>query len=86
MRDWEARLGGYTGASGLVQSFAAGYFVWDLWTALWDFDVHGLGTVVHAVCALGVSVLGYVGSLIFFFFFWGGFLLGFTPVVFISCL
>ena len=59
--DAQERLWGYTGASGLVQGFATGYFVWDLWTAVLDFDVHGAGTVMHAVCALAVSALGYVG-------------------------
>lgn len=63
----QERLWGYTGASGMVQGFAAGYFVWDLWTAVFDFDVHGIGTVVHAVCALAVSGLGYVGFFLFFF-------------------
>lgn len=64
----QERVWGYTGATGMVQSFAAGYFVWDLWTGIMDFDVHGLGTVIHAVCALAVSLLGYVSfSLLFFF-------------------
>ena len=69
--DAQERLWGYTGASGMVQGFATGYFCWDLWTAVGDFDVHGFGTVVHAVCALAVSGLGFVGFLLLFvgFFF-----------------
>lgn len=63
----QERLWGYTGASGMVQGFATGYFVWDLWTAVLDFDVHGAGTVMHAVCALAVSALGYVGFVLSFF-------------------
>lgn len=58
----QERLWGYTGAIGMVQSFAAGYFVWDLWTGWSDFDVHGWGVIIHAVCALAVSSLGYVGA------------------------
>ena len=57
------RLWGYSGAGGMVQGFASGYFVGDLWTGIRDFDVHGLGAVVHAVCALAVSLVGYVGFL-----------------------
>jgi hypothetical protein len=56
------RLWGYTGATGMVQGFAAGYFMWDLWTGVRDIDVHGLGAVIHAVCALAVSMLGFVSS------------------------
>ncbi len=32
--DWEQRIWGYSGAMGLVQAFAAGYFVWDLTVSL----------------------------------------------------
>lgn len=53
------RVWGYTGASGMVQGFAAGYFLWDLVTSAANFDVHGPGELMHAVSALAVSLLGF---------------------------
>ena len=58
--DWEQRIWGYTGASGFVQSLAAGYFVWDLGITLVYLDVFGLGLLAHAVSALAVYSFGYV--------------------------
>lgn len=58
--DWQARIWGYTGASGMVQSFAAGYFVWDFITTLSFFDVFGIGLLAHATSALLVYSFGYV--------------------------
>lgn len=55
------RVWGYTGATGMVQGFSAGYFLWDLMMGLLDVDVHGWGAVAHAVSALAVSCLGFVG-------------------------
>lgn len=59
---WNAsqRVWGYTGATGMIQAFSTGYFLWDLMTGVLDFDVHGWGMVTHAVSALAVSGLGYV--------------------------
>lgn len=59
---WDAsqRVWGYTGATGMIQAFSTGYFLWDLMTGVLDFDVHGPGMVAHAVSALAVSGLGYV--------------------------
>lgn len=59
---WNAsqRVWGYTGATGMIQAFSTGYFLWDLMTGVLDFDVHGPGMVAHAVSALAVSGLGYV--------------------------
>lgn len=59
---WSAsqRVWGYTGATGMIQAFSTGYFLWDLMTGVLDFDVHGPGVVAHAVSALAVSGLGYV--------------------------
>lgn len=54
------RVWGYTGATGMVQGFSAGYFLWDLMTGLVDVDVHGWGAVAHALSALVVSGLGFV--------------------------
>lgn len=58
--DWQARIWGYTGASGMVQSLAAGYFVWDFITTLRYLDVFGVGLLAHAVSALIVYSFGYV--------------------------
>lgn len=59
---WSAsqRVWGYTGATGMIQAFSTGYFLWDLMTGVLDFDVHGPGVVAHAISALAVSGLGYV--------------------------
>lgn len=56
------RVWGYTGASGMVQGFAAGYFLWDLMISAAHLDVHGPGVLMHAVSALAVSLLGFVSA------------------------
>ncbi|CAF9930016.1 hypothetical protein IMSHALPRED_008067 [Imshaugia aleurites] len=53
------RVWGYTGASGMVQGFAAGYFLWDLAVCAGNVEVHGPGALMHAVSALAVSLLGF---------------------------
>lgn len=58
--DWQGRVWGYTGGSGLVQSLAAGYFVWDFCITICNLDAFGLGLLAHAVSALSVYSLGYV--------------------------
>lgn len=58
--DWKERVWGYTGAGGMVQGFAAGYFGWDLWASIKDVDVHGWGALFHAFSALAVSTMGFV--------------------------
>ncbi|KAL6879620.1 DUF887 domain-containing protein [Trichoderma longibrachiatum] len=57
--DWEERVWGYTGAAGMVQALAAGYFVWDLFVTSFNLDVFGLGTLAHAIAALLVYTLGF---------------------------
>lgn len=57
---WEEKVHGYTGASGLIQGFAAGYFVWDLVITLQNVRIFGLGMLAHAVSALFVFSLGFV--------------------------
>lgn len=54
------RVWGYTGATGMVQGFSAGYFLWDLVMSAKDMDVHGPESVMHAASALAVSLLGFV--------------------------
>lgn len=58
--DWEERVWGYTGASGMIQGLSAGYFVWDLFVTSFNLDVFGIGTLAHAVAALLVFSLGFV--------------------------
>ena len=58
--DAAQRVWGYTGASGMVQGFAAGYFAWDLMASIKDVDVHGWGALIHAASALVVTSLGFV--------------------------
>jgi hypothetical protein len=65
--DWEQRIWGYTGLSAMIQSLAAGYFVWDLGITLLNLDIFGLGLLAHAVSALTVYTFGFVslaGSLL----------------------
>ncbi|OJD31285.1 uncharacterized protein BKCO1_5000018 [Diplodia corticola] len=57
--DWEGRVWGYTGASGLIVAFSCGYFVWDLWISLRYVKVFGLGLLAHAVSALSVYSFGF---------------------------
>ncbi|KAF2458769.1 TLC domain-containing protein [Lineolata rhizophorae] len=57
--DATERVWGYTGASGLVQAFATGYFVWDLVVSAVYVSVFGVGMLAHAVAALAVFSLGF---------------------------
>lgn len=57
---WEEKIWGYTGASGLIQGFAGGYFLWDFFITTQHINVFGLGMLAHAVSALFVFSLGFV--------------------------
>jgi hypothetical protein len=57
--DWAGRIWGYTGAGGVVQGFAAGYFLWDLVASIMHLNVLGWGSLAHAVSALLVTSLGF---------------------------
>lgn len=57
---WESRVFGYTGADGMIQGLAAGYFLWDLFICGWHIDVFGWGLLAHAIAALAVFSLGFV--------------------------
>ena len=59
---WEARVFGYTGAGGMIQGFAAGYFLWDLCICAMHVAVFGWGLLAHAIAALMVFSLGFVSS------------------------
>lgn len=58
--DLDGRMWGYTGAAGLVQAFAFGYFVWDLIITSMNLSVFGIGTLAHAIAALTAYGLGFV--------------------------
>lgn len=58
--DQAARVWGYTGALGMIQALAAGYFLWDLIVTSCNMDVFGLGTLAHAISALVVYSFGFV--------------------------
>ena len=55
------RIWGYTGAMGMTQAFAAGYFAWDVLVSTVHLDVLGPGSLAHAISALVVTCLGFVG-------------------------
>ncbi|PHH79970.1 hypothetical protein CDD80_3255 [Ophiocordyceps camponoti-rufipedis] len=56
---WEERIWGYTGASGMIQALATGYFLWDLVVTSRNLDVFGIGTLAHALAALLVFSFGF---------------------------
>jgi TLC domain len=58
-RDWRSRLWAYSPAVGRLQGFVAGYFVWDAAASAAHLDVLGVGSLVHAVSALGITLLGF---------------------------
>jgi len=56
---WEEKVWGYTGASGMIQAFAGGYFLWDLCITTVNVNIFGWGMLAHAVSALFVFSLGF---------------------------
>lgn len=58
--DWKGRVWGYTGSTGMIQGFAAGYFLWDLCVSVTHVGIFGWGLLAHAVSALAVFSLGFV--------------------------
>ena len=57
---WEGRIFGYSGATGLVQAMAAGYFVWDIYASVAYFDILGPGSLLHGIAAFAVALIGFV--------------------------
>lgn len=57
--DFEQRVWGYTGAGGMIQALACGYFVWDLGITLLNLDIFGIGLLAHAISALTVYSFGF---------------------------
>lgn len=56
----EERMWGYTGAAGLVQALATGWFLFDLIVMIRYLDVFGLGMLAHASSCLLTYTLGFV--------------------------
>lgn len=56
------RLRAYSPMAGRVQAFAAGYFLWDLLIGLRHVRILGLGSLVHAISALLVTIIGFVSN------------------------
>ena len=56
----EMRVWGYSGAAGAVQSFATGYFLWDLIVTMRNLESLGLPVLIHAFSCLVVYMLGFV--------------------------
>jgi hypothetical protein len=60
--DWQQRVWGYTGAAGMIQGLAAGYFLWDLMITIRYLRSFGPGMLAHAASALTVFSFGFVRS------------------------
>ena len=56
----EKRIWGYTGAMGMTQAFAAGYFLWDVKISAVNVGILGWGSLAHAISALLITSLGFV--------------------------
>ncbi|KAF7192974.1 putative TLC domain-containing protein C17A2.02c [Pseudocercospora fuligena] len=57
--NWEMRVWGYTGLTGLLQSFALGYFIFDLYKCLRHVAIFGWGMVLHAVASSAMFTFGF---------------------------
>lgn len=57
--EWMGRIWGYDGATGMVQGLALGYFLWDVMVSSLWFGTLGAGSLVHAICAVAVTSLGF---------------------------
>ncbi|EHL02695.1 putative Uncharacterized TLC domain-containing protein C17A2.02c [Glarea lozoyensis 74030] len=55
----EERMWGYTGAAGMVQALATGYFLFDLAVMVRYLDVFGVGMLTHASSCLVTYTLGF---------------------------
>ena len=59
---WEKRVWSYYGVGGLCQSFALGYFLWDMFITAVHVNIFGWGMLAHAISAVLVFTFGYVSS------------------------
>ena len=60
--DWVQRVWGYTGAAGMIQGLAAGYFLWDLMVTVQNAKLFGYGMLAHAFSAMLVFSFGFVSK------------------------
>lgn len=58
----QSRLWGYSPATGRVQAFAAGYFLWDIYLSGRFYDTFGPTSLVHAVSAFAITMIGFVST------------------------
>lgn len=58
--DAKGRILGYSGATGMAQALAAGYFLWDAVISVRNFSILGPGSLAHAISALMIIFLGFV--------------------------
>jgi hypothetical protein len=58
------RVFAYTGACGLIQALAVGYFVYDLIVSVVYVRMFGIGMLFHAISALWVFSLGFVSCVL----------------------
>ena len=61
---WRGRIWGYSGAAGFVQAIAAGYFAWDVTVSAGWLEVLGIGSLMHAVAALVITMMGFVSQVL----------------------
>ncbi|KAI9801521.1 MAG: hypothetical protein M1833_002753 [Piccolia ochrophora] len=66
---WRERVWGYTGAGGMIQGLAAGYFLWDLMVSIANVNAFGWGMLAHALCALIVFSFGFVSPISLYIIF-----------------
>ena len=64
--DWRGRIWGYSGAAGLVQAMAGGYFLWDVYISSVYFSIMGPGSLAHAISALVITMMGFVSCFLTF--------------------
>ena len=56
----QSRLWGYSSATGAVQAYAAGYFLWDIYVSARYWRLFGPTAFAHAVSAFTITMLGFV--------------------------
>lgn len=56
----QQRLWGYSTPAGEVQAWAAGYFLWDIYVSTRYYETMGPTSLLHAVCAFWITMIGFV--------------------------
>jgi hypothetical protein len=57
--NWEERMWAYSGASGVVQAIATGYFMWDFMVCIVHYRTLGILDLLHGSVAVVVAFLGF---------------------------